>query len=141
MVRILNSSGTVVTEYTYDAWGLLLTTSGSMASTVGKYNPFRYRSYYYDTETGFYYLQSRYYDPTVGRFLNADGIIGANGGILGYNMFAYCNNNPVMHSDPSGMGFEYKALPTPPEDILDDIYEADLGATTKIYSGSSSNEE
>ncbi|MBR6563606.1 MAG: hypothetical protein IKK70_06695 [Clostridia bacterium] len=60
-----------------------------MASTLGQYNPFRYRSYYYDVETGFYYLQSRYYDPTVGRFINADGIIGANGGIEGYNMFAY----------------------------------------------------
>ena len=60
---------------------------------------------------------------------------------MGYNMFAYCNSNPVMHSDPSGMGLEYKAPPTPPEDILDEIYEADLGATTKNYSGSSSNEE
>ena len=80
VVRILSSSGAVVTEYTYDAWGKVLTTTGSLASTVGTYNPFRYRSYYYDSETGFYYLQSRYYDPTVGRFLNADGIVGANGG-------------------------------------------------------------
>ncbi len=102
VVRILNSSGTVVTEYTYDAWGKVLTTTGTMASTVGKYNPFRYRSYYYDTETGWYYLQSRYYDPTVGRFLNADGIVGANGGIEGYNMFAYCSNNPVMYVDSTG---------------------------------------
>ncbi|MBE6683537.1 MAG: RHS repeat-associated core domain-containing protein [Ruminococcaceae bacterium] len=80
----------------------MLTTTGTLASTVGAYNPFRYRSYYYDTETGFYYLQSRYYDPTVGRFLNSDGIIGANGGIEGYNMFAYCNNNPVMYADETG---------------------------------------
>ncbi len=103
VVRILNSSGTVVTEYTYDAWGLLLSTSGSMASTVGKYNPFRYRSYYYDTETGFYYLQSRYYDPTVGRFLNADVYVATGQGIVGNNMFAYCNNNPVMYVDKTGM--------------------------------------
>ena len=102
VVRILNSSGSVVTEYTYDVWGKVLTTTGSMASTVGKYNPFRYRSYYYDTETGFYYLQSRYYDPTVGRFLNADGVIGANGGLQGYNMFAYCNNNPISFADYIG---------------------------------------
>ena len=102
VVRILNSSGSVVVEYTYDAWGNIVSTTGSMASTLGQYNPFRYRSYYYDVETGFYYLQSRYYDPVVGRFLNADGIIGANGGIEGYNMFAYCNNNPVMYVDPSG---------------------------------------
>jgi len=58
----------------------VLTTTGTLASTVGAYNPFRYRSYYYDTETDWYYLQSRYYDPTVARFLNADGIVGANGG-------------------------------------------------------------
>ena len=102
VTRILNSNGTVVTEYTYDAWGNVLTVTGSLASTVGRYNPFRYRSYYYDEETGFYYLQSRYYDPVVGRFLNADGIVGANGGIEGYNMFAYCNNNPVMFYDYFG---------------------------------------
>ena len=102
VVRILNSSGTVVVEYTYDAWGKVLSVTGSQASTIGQYNPFRYRSYYYDVETGFYYLQSRYYDPTVGRFLNADGIIGANGGIEGYNMFAYCSNNPVKFADYSG---------------------------------------
>ena len=74
-----------------------------MASTLGQHNPFRYRGYYYDMETGWYYLNSRYYDSRVGRFINADGIIGANGGILGYNMFAYCSNNPVMLVDPSGM--------------------------------------
>ena len=77
----------------------------SRISAVGGCNPFRYRGYYYDTETGFYYLQTRYYDPQVCRFLNADGIIGANGGIQGYNMFAYCNNNPVMNYDPDGSFF------------------------------------
>ena len=91
---VYDESGNVVVEYTYDAWGKVLTTTGSLASTVGKYNPFRYRGCYYDEETGWYYLQSRYYDPVVGRFLNADGIVGANGGIEGYNMFAYCNNSP-----------------------------------------------
>ena len=110
VVRILNSSGAVVTEYTYDAWGNVLTTTGSLASTVGRYNPFRYRSYYYDEETGFYYLQSRYYDPTVGRFLNADGIIGANGGIEGYNMFAYCNNNPIIFADYNGFLRSYSVI-------------------------------
>ena len=76
--------------------------TGSAASTIGNINPFRYRSYYFDAETGWYYLNSRYYDPQVGRFLNADGIIGANGGILGYNMFAYCNNSPVNYQDKEG---------------------------------------
>ncbi len=65
-------------------------------------NPFRYRGYYYDIETGFYYLQSRYYNPEWGRFLNADGYLNANGDIIGYNMFAYCNNNPVNLIDENG---------------------------------------
>ena len=64
-------------------------------------NPLRYRGYYYDSETGMYYLQSRYYDPETGRFINVDGLV-STGGFLGFNMFAYCKNNPVMLSDPSG---------------------------------------
>ena len=76
--------------------------SGSLSSTVGAVNPFRYRGYYYDVETGWYYLNARYYDPNVGRFLSPDVILGANGGLHGYNLFAYCNNNPVMFADPSG---------------------------------------
>ena len=102
VINILNSSGQVVVTYTYDAWGKVLSVTGSLASTVGQINPFRYRGYYYDTETGFYYLQTRYYDPEVGRFLNADGIIGANGDIQGYNLFAYCSNRPTIAADHSG---------------------------------------
>ena len=102
VVRILNSTGNIVVEYTYDAWGKVLTISGSMASTLGQYNPFRYRSYYYDREMGFYYLQSRYYDPTVGRFINADSYVSTGQGIVGYNMFAYCGNNPVNREDAAG---------------------------------------
>ena len=72
-------------------------------STLGYANPFRYRGYYYDTETGYYYLNSRYYDPTTGRFLNADNrISGAGGDIRGYNLFSYCFNNPVNMSDQDG---------------------------------------
>ena len=67
-------------------------------------NPIRYRGYYYDSETGLYYLKSRYYDPETGRFINADGYASTGQGVLGNNMFAYCNNNPVMYSDPSGCG-------------------------------------
>ena len=67
-------------------------------------NPFRYRGYYYDNETGFYYLNSRYYDPAVGRFLNADGVdfLGTDEGLLSYNLFAYCLNDPVNRTDDSG---------------------------------------
>ena len=81
-----------------DAWGKLISSSGSLAEI----NPLRYRGYYYDTETGFYYLQSRYYDPVVSRFINADSFTSTGDGLLGYNMFAYCGNNPVCYSDPTG---------------------------------------
>lgn len=102
VIAIANTSGSIVVNYTYDAWGNLLSTTGSMASTVGAVNPIRYRSYYYDGETGFYYLQTRYYDPAIRRFINVDGYLNANGDILGFNMYAYCGNNPVMYSDPTG---------------------------------------
>ena len=99
---IVNTSGTVVVEYTYDAWGRLLTTTGSMASTLGEINPLRYRGYVYDTETGLYYLQSRYYNPAIGRFINADSYAATGQGLLGNNMFAYCNNSVVNLKDSSG---------------------------------------
>ena len=70
------------------------------------FNPFRYRGYYYDTDTGLYYLQSRYYVPQWGRFLNADGYVSTGTGLLGYNMYAYCNNNPVMNVDYTGHSWE-----------------------------------
>ena len=107
VIAIANTSGSIVVNYTYDAWGNILSVSGSMASTVGAANPIRYRSYYYDTDTGFYYLQSRYYDPAIRRFINADGYINANGDILGFNMYAYCGNNPVMGYDPTGKQNEW----------------------------------
>ncbi|MDD4476289.1 MAG: RHS repeat-associated core domain-containing protein [Eubacteriales bacterium] len=110
IIRIYDSTGTAIVYYSYDAWGNILTITGSLASTVGTANPFRYRGYYYDSETGFYYLNSRYYDPQVGRFINADGIVGANGDIQGYNMFAYCSNNPVMFSDDSGYAQRYTVM-------------------------------
>ena len=71
---------------------------------IGTLNPFRYRGYYYDEETGLYYLQSRYYDPEVGRFINADEIdlLGADGSLTGYNLFIYCGNSPSCASDRNG---------------------------------------
>ena len=103
VIGIYNTSGTKVVTYVYDAWGKVISSSCvSGYSSVYTYNPFRYRGYYYDAETGFYYLQSRYYDPTTGRFLNADGYINANGDLQGFNMYAYCSNNPVMYADYTG---------------------------------------
>ena len=87
--------------YTYNAYGNPISTTGSLASTVGASNPYRYRGYYFDAETGFYYCNSRYYDPANGRWINADGMIEA--GSLLPNMFMYCMNNPVNYCDPSGM--------------------------------------
>lgn len=88
-------------EFT-DAWGNVLSISGIYANTLGQDNPIRYRGYYYDFETGFYYVSSRYYDPEIGRFINADAAIGQIGNVQGANMFAYCFNNPVNMSDPTG---------------------------------------
>ena len=103
VVAILNGAGTVVVQYTYDAWGRLLSMSGTM-SMLGRCNPLRYRGYVYDHETGLYYLQSRYYNPKIGRFINADDIdyLGAGINLASYNLFAYCGNNPVMGYDPTG---------------------------------------
>jgi RHS repeat-associated protein len=102
IVGILNSSGTQVVSYTYDAWGNQLSVTGSLSTTIGVENPFRYRGYYFDTETGLYYLNSRYYDSVTGRFINADGLISASSTLLGTNMYAFCLNNPVNMTDKDG---------------------------------------
>ena len=104
IVAVYNSSGVKVISYTYDAWGNQTVQWHDSYSTNfnAYYNPFRYRGYYYDTDTGFYYLQSRYYNPQWGRFLNADGYVNANGDMIGFNMYAYCSNNPVMGYDSTG---------------------------------------
>ncbi len=107
IIGIYDSNGTRVVTYVYDAWGRILSTTGTGANTIGVYNPFRYRGYYYDTETSLYYLNSRYYDPNVGRFLNVDGSVNANGDLVGFNMFAYCSNNPVMYADYLGTDIYY----------------------------------
>ena len=103
VIGIYDGSGNVVVRYTYDSWGKVISVTGSLADTVGVKNPLRYRGYYYDVETKLYYLQSRYYDPETCRFINADSLLVAGDDyIQGVNMFAYCQNNPVMYSDPSG---------------------------------------
>ncbi|MBC8533605.1 RHS repeat-associated core domain-containing protein [Yeguia hominis] len=96
------SSKQIVAKYSYDAWGKLLTKENLGTGTIADVNPFRYRGYYYDSETEMYYLNSRYYDPEVGRFLNADGLLGANESSSGYNLFSYCGNNPANRSDSNG---------------------------------------
>ena len=97
---LVDSTGTKVVAYTYGPWGEAWGVSGTLASTLGAMNPLRYRGYVYDIETGLYYLNSRYYNPTWGRFINADGQL--NDGIFGNNLFSYCLNNPVNMSDYEG---------------------------------------
>ena len=92
-------------DYSYDTWGNLLKAGGSMASTLGVDNPFRYRGYYYDTETGLYYLESRYYNPELGRMMSADSlsVLGMSKTTLNdKNLYNYCDGNPVGRVDESG---------------------------------------
>ena len=98
VMYLVNSSGATVATYEYDPYGSIVSATGTMAEI----NPLRYRGYYYDTDTGFYYLQSRYYDPQIGRFLNADTFVSTGQGLLGNNMFAYCNNSPIPNKDSTG---------------------------------------
>lgn len=104
IIALVNSNGGIVTSYTYDAYGNILSIEGSEASTVGQINPYRYRSYRYDVETGFYYLNSRYYDPEIGRFINADDISMLSNYAVkeNYNLYSYAYNNPVKYADPDG---------------------------------------
>ncbi len=102
IVKIIDTNKTVVATYEYDDWGKLLVSEDSLTA-VGKLNPFRYRGYYYDTESGLYYLNSRYYDPEIGRFINADGeMASVSDSVHGFNLFAYCFDNPINNSDSEG---------------------------------------
>ena len=98
VMGLVDTSGNSVASYTYDPYGKVLTATGTLAEK----NPLRYRGYYYDSESGLYYLQSRYYDPATRRFVNADSYSSTGQGLLGCNMFAYCNNSPILFCDSNG---------------------------------------
>ena len=118
MIAIYNTDGDLQCKYNYDAWGnhrignarneLIYDSATGVIATgyenhIAILNPIRYRGYYYDTETGLYYLQSRYYDATLCRFLNRDNVNYLEPeSIHGLNLYTYCNNNPIMFADPSG---------------------------------------
>ena len=104
IVAILDENGNTVVSYGYDAWGALLWCTGELAETLGKVQPFRYRGYVFDEETGLYYLRSRYYNPNLGRFVNADRAFDANASVTTYNQYAYCDNCPVIYLDSEGRG-------------------------------------
>jgi RHS repeat-associated protein len=127
VIALANTAKQIVVEYSYDPWGNPLPVNsnvpppqnpgftedlpsslgitGSLADTLGLDNPFRYRAYLFDNETGLYYLRSRYYRPALRRFVNADSVLGSGSRLLSHNVYAYCANNPVMMRDPSGMRF------------------------------------
>ena len=114
VIALADQNGNLIAKYSYDPWGKLLSVTpngwldeqNAYYLEVAEANPLRYRGYYYDAETGFYYLQSRYYDPEIGRFINADSYASTDAtGLLSTNMFAYCENDPVNRSDPSGEWF------------------------------------
>ncbi len=105
--------GAILARYTYDAWGNILSVTDNSGhdisnkpNEIANINPLRYRGYYYDSETGLYYLKSRFYDPTTGRFVNADSVV-TTSSLLGTNLYTYCFNNPIRYTDSSGN------LPTP----------------------------
>ena len=107
ILALIDKAGNKVVEYKYDSWGRGVDVSGSMAGSPGKKNPFRYRGYYYDEETGLYYVSSRYYDPEIGCWVSPEpnmyaGVFDSGSGLMGYNVYAYCANNPVNFSDPTG---------------------------------------
>ncbi len=109
ITHIINSAGAVVAAYTYDTWGSLISIKNGSGvdvttdtTSIGYINPVRYRGYYYDNETGFYYLKSRYYDPYLGRFINADSQLNIGEGPLGCNLYTYCRNDPVNCVDING---------------------------------------
>lgn len=106
IIGLLDRNGAQVVSYTYETYGKNVNITGTLGSTVGVKNPYRYRGYRLDSETGLYYLNSRYYNPNWGRYISADTYGGQAGKLLSHNVFAYCANNPVMNSDPSGKWFE-----------------------------------
>ena len=99
VMYLVDASGNEAAAYDYDPYGkIIFSATGELAEI----NPLRYRGYYYDTETGFYYLQSRYYDPEICRFINADSYASTGQGLFGYNMFSYCINDPIRNIDSAG---------------------------------------
>ena len=114
IIGLIDGDGVRVVSYAYDSWGKLISIKhkdGKDVTTdkthVGYKNPYRYRGYRYDNETSLYYLQSRYYNSEWGRFINEDGLIGKTGDLLGRNLFAYCENNAINGSDPTGFMVTY----------------------------------
>jgi RHS repeat-associated protein len=134
IIGLIDKNGSQVVSYSYDSWGKVVSVGGTLASTVGAKNPYRYRGYRYDSETQLYYLNSRYYSHELGRFINSDGIIGQAGEILGHNLFAYGKNNHINMSDPNG----FRPIYTEGEET-DEMLKASLAVMATAASNNASN--
>ncbi len=113
VIRLIDYENITVANYAYDAWGNILSITDGDGETIvdgghiAHLNPIRYRSYFYDTETKLYYCNSRYYDPQMRRWINPEpnadiGMFDTGAGLLAYNIYTYCANNPVMYKDSNG---------------------------------------
>jgi len=102
VIGILAGHHSQIVRYEYDAWGKVISITGSRKDNLGKYNPFRYRHYMYDDSVSLYYLKSRHYHPALCRFLQADTVLGKLGAIGSHNIYAYCCNSPITYDDPHG---------------------------------------
>ena len=109
VIGITDQDANIVARYTYDAWGVCTIVEDRTDCNIATVNPFRYRGYYYDEEIGLYYLQSRYYNPRVGRFVNGDSKLGVNIGVQSYALYCYCGNEPVFRNDTLGYAW-WRAL-------------------------------
>jgi RHS repeat-associated protein len=135
-----------VVSYVYDSWGKLISIDGSLKDSVGVKNPYKYRGYRYDSETELYYLNSRYYNPEFGRFINSDGIIGQTGELLGHNLFIYSKNNPINMSDSDGFRPEFSGTGHDIGDnsdvdfaIMNKRYDYSTGTISKLAPSSNSS--
>lgn len=99
---VIDIDGKILVKYEYDDWGKVISIKDDSGEDLSKLNPFLFKGYFYDRETGFYYLKTRYYDPDIGRFISADGEIGSVGNPMGMNLYAYCKDNPVNYGDENG---------------------------------------
>ena len=106
IIGLIDKAGKRVVSYKYDSWGKTISSTGTLAATIGKKNPFRYRGYYFDAESGMYYLQSRYYDVEIRRFISMDSVLAAKK-LVEMDVFSYCGNNPIGYLDDSGYGRSY----------------------------------
>ena len=111
ILGVYDYAGNCLVYYEYDSWGKVsISYSNNGASTSAAKNSLMYRGYYYDKDLGLYYLISRYYDANIGRFISADGYVSTGQGLTGYNMFAYCGNNPINRVDPAGEAWWHWAI-------------------------------